>query len=343
MGMFNKLKTKLEEAKNELGLDGSRSDSSHTSLQQYGQYPGQSRWQQQPWSSQGYQYQYPAQTAPVFSGYPGTSHAFPSGSYPPNPPYHSYPSAAPPISPSQLKDEPPPLPSRPPGFDTPPPAVPPRPPQEPENEATPPSTPRPEPLGFRSCSPFPNDPPKEEGEDECLKEFELTEDEIWEGIPQDQIFYSTSGKKDPLGGQITGHERYLHDVPIRRDGSPGPVLGLYYPEWRIYADRSPSKMREDIATHVYYSFAIPLSNGYLWYMDYWAGTQKPCDGTQGSLNGTRRLKWRQPNIKVILSIGGGTGSNNFKVIASNPQKRIRFAKSVRYWLRKYDLNGVDSM
>ncbi|KAJ2902633.1 hypothetical protein MKZ38_000300 [Zalerion maritima] len=321
MGMLDKLKSKLEETKSELGLSSRPSSSAqHQQYQQQPAYPGQQQ-QQYPPPGQGYYHQPPYQQQQGF-GQPS-----------PGPPEQGY------------HGPPPPIPGRPAGFETASPAIPPR-PEEPEDETTPPPSPHPELAKFRPVSPFPESSPEEDGGDDDddveRDEPELTEEEIWAGIPEDQIVYGPGGRKDPLGGQVTGHERHRHCDPLGEDSAASKkVLGLYYPEWRVYLNRPPSAMRQDLATHIYYAFAVPQSNGYLAYMDYWAAAKKECDDTNGCLNATGKLRMKHPNLKLILSCGGETGSKNFKHIAARSWKRIRFAKSVRYWLMKYRLNGVD--
>ncbi len=60
------------------------------------------------------------------------------------------------------------------------------------------------------------------------------------------------------------------------------------------------------------------------------------------MNAFRLLKGQYPLLKVILSVGGGTGSVNFSAVASNPDTRRKFAHNARELVNTYGLNGIDS-
>ena len=54
------------------------------------------------------------------------------------------------------------------------------------------------------------------------------------------------------------------------------------------------------------------------------------------------LKFKKPNLKVLLSIGGWTLSKNFSDIAANPNSREHFAQSAKQLMLKYkELDGID--
>ena len=161
--------------------------------------------------------------------------------------------------------------------------------------------------------------------------------------------YDRDGRPDPLGGQQTGHERHLHcDAPApaaaAAAGGGSRVIGLYYPEWRVYAGRPPSKLRADLATHVYYAFVVPRPDGSLAYADRWAAGDYECDGTFGCVNAVRGLKEKKEKgrLKLVLSVGGGgKGSESFGVFAGTERGRIRFARGVREWIDRWEMDGVD--
>jgi hypothetical protein len=78
-------------------------------------------------------------------------------------------------------------------------------------------------------------------------------------------------------------------------------------------------------------------------MDEWADAKIPVDGTKGCLNATVQLKQRKPELKVILSVGGGSGSKQFPEVAACVEKRHRFAVTCKLLVEEFGLDGVDSM
>lgn len=67
------------------------------------------------------------------------------------------------------------------------------------------------------------------------------------------------------------------------------------------------------------------------------------DGEKGCLNALVASKKKYPNLKVLLSIGGGgEGSIPFAGVASDPLTRQHFASSARTIVDTYKLDGIDS-
>lgn len=54
-----------------------------------------------------------------------------------------------------------------------------------------------------------------------------------------------------------------------------------------------------------------------------------------------RLKIQHPNLKILLSVGGGSGSQNFARLASQKESRARFASSSKDFCDKYGFDGID--
>ncbi|KAK1484065.1 glycosyl hydrolase family 18 [Colletotrichum costaricense] len=123
--------------------------------------------------------------------------------------------------------------------------------------------------------------------------------------------------------------------------SQGWVNAVYYPNWRVYKGQTPASMPVNAVTHVMYAFIKVNTDGSLKLIDDWADTQIPVDGTKGCLSATAKLKASKPSIRTLVSVGGGTGSAEFPALAANPTARARFAKEIKAFCDKWQLNGVD--
>lgn len=84
----------------------------------------------------------------------------------------------------------------------------------------------------------------------------------------------------------------------------------------------------------------------LQFSDEYADTEVDIHGdgsVKGCLNDLKSLKTRYPNIKTILSIGGGgEGSAPFPAVASNRIVRSSFAQSARQIVDAFGFDGIDS-
>ncbi|KAI9297305.1 glycoside hydrolase [Neoconidiobolus thromboides FSU 785] len=125
------------------------------------------------------------------------------------------------------------------------------------------------------------------------------------------------------------------------------VIG-YYTSWSIY-DRNyqPTDVLVEKLTHINYAFA-DIKDGEIALGDPWADAQKPYDkdpnilGNLGQFNEPHGpIRQRNPNIKVLISVGGWTFSKYFSVVASTEENRVKFANSILNFLIKYKLDGVD--
>ncbi len=115
--------------------------------------------------------------------------------------------------------------------------------------------------------------------------------------------------------------------------------------------RSPSFKPESIAadkvTHINYAFAKIDVNGNISLTDSWAdveyrddwNTQKPYWGNFRQLYD---LKQDHPQLKVLISIGGWTLSNEFSPMAASAQARANFVQQCIEFCETYDcFDGVD--
>ena len=75
--------------------------------------------------------------------------------------------------------------------------------------------------------------------------------------------------------------------------------------------------------------------------DEWADLEVDVDGTQGCIAALRSLKQQHPQLKIILSIGGGSpeGSGQFARIASQTVTREIFARSAKELCQLHGFDG----
>ena len=54
------------------------------------------------------------------------------------------------------------------------------------------------------------------------------------------------------------------------------------------------------------------------------------------------MKAQRPQIKILLSIGGGgKGSDNFPDVARNPRHLSQLSSTAKSFVEAYDLDGID--
>ncbi|WP_327044736.1 glycosyl hydrolase family 18 protein [Microbispora sp. NBC_01189] len=101
-------------------------------------------------------------------------------------------------------------------------------------------------------------------------------------------------------------------------------------------------------THLNYAFGFVGPEGTCYSADPWADWQRPVPAEQsvdgvadaddqplkGNLGQRRKLKARHPGLKVLISLGGWTGSKYFSDAVLTPASRARLAAScVDLWLK----------
>jgi len=77
-------------------------------------------------------------------------------------------------------------------------------------------------------------------------------------------------------------------------------------------------------------------------LDEKADLQLPVDGMTGCLAACLAQKQSHPHLRLLLSIGGSSGSSTFAEVASSAVTRDTFAASARQFIDKYNFDGVDS-
>ncbi|KAJ1920015.1 hypothetical protein IWQ60_007098 [Tieghemiomyces parasiticus] len=125
----------------------------------------------------------------------------------------------------------------------------------------------------------------------------------------------------------------------------------YYSSWNIY-DRKylPTDLPVEQLTHVNYAFAN-IANGEIALGDPWADVEIQHPGNPGGAdfagsinlltNPQGPVRSRNPNLKVLIAIGGWTWSSQFAEVSRTDDSRRRFARSVGHFVRRYNFDGVD--
>jgi chitinase len=77
-------------------------------------------------------------------------------------------------------------------------------------------------------------------------------------------------------------------------------------------------------------------------IDDWADNEKMVDGEKGCLSAITKLKSQHPQIKTLVSIGGGSSSKEFPALAANKAARQTFAHQIKEFCVTHQFDGVDS-
>lgn len=104
---------------------------------------------------------------------------------------------------------------------------------------------------------------------------------------------------------------------------------IYYPEWK-YFDYPPEEIPFNKITHVNYAFAEINKNDFSLEYD-----------SSKFLELIETAHDKNPDIKVLLSIGGWTGSKYYSKMTSSSSNRSKFVKSVKRMLEASDADGID--
>ncbi len=101
----------------------------------------------------------------------------------------------------------------------------------------------------------------------------------------------------------------------------------------VFGSRDPDIENIDAAklTHINYAFANIEDNE--------AVLERPFD--QSNLSRLNALKEKNPDLKILVSVGGWTWSGNFSDAALTPESRLQFAKSTVEMIREHQLDGID--
>lgn len=121
----------------------------------------------------------------------------------------------------------------------------------------------------------------------------------------------------------------------------------YFPSWASYREgRSLSTTATTKLTHLIYAFCQLGDDGHILADDSFSALQQnqtAADGTllAGNFNAFRGMKVENPDLKIMLSVGGWNLSKNFSDIAADVVKREKFVLSAMEQLDKYGFDGYE--
>lgn len=134
------------------------------------------------------------------------------------------------------------------------------------------------------------------------------------------------------------------------DGNCKQIIG-YYASWQMYKRAGaviPEALDYSRYTILNYSFFAPDKDGYIEGVDPWADSIL----LRGKIDWSKPQPAYYPNtslidfahlwgVKVMISIGGWTLSDNFPEVANDPVKRARFASECNRLIKEYQFDGID--
>ncbi|XP_071446396.1 probable chitinase 2 [Hetaerina americana] len=119
----------------------------------------------------------------------------------------------------------------------------------------------------------------------------------------------------------------------------------YFASWSGYRNGlgafTPEDTDASICTHGIYAFAgLDAATAHLIPLDAWNDLSE--GGGKGFYNRFVGLKKSNPNLKVLLGVGGwNEGSSKYSVMASSATGRSRFIKSAMALLQEHNFDGLD--
>jgi chitinase len=137
-------------------------------------------------------------------------------------------------------------------------------------------------------------------------------------------------------------------APLNPGVSSGRKVVAYFPSWGIYEKGyTVAQIPASRLTHVIHAFARISPAGEIELIDTWADLEKPFGPDtwdtplRGNFGAYQRLKAAHPHLRVLIAVGGWFDSGRFSTVAATAEARSKFAKSVRAFVVKYGLDGVD--
>uniref|UniRef100_A0A8H7K5J4 chitinase n=1 Tax=Bionectria ochroleuca TaxID=29856 RepID=A0A8H7K5J4_BIOOC len=133
--------------------------------------------------------------------------------------------------------------------------------------------------------------------------------------------------------------------------SAGLLNAVYFTNWGIYGGNfQPADIPVTKISHVLYAFANLYPDGTVYPGDSYADLEKRYSGDSwddtgknayGCVKQLYTLKRANRHIKLVLSIGGWTWSQNFASVAASEETRSTFAQTAVALMKDWGFDGID--
>lgn len=179
--------------------------------------------------------------------------------------------------------------------------------------------------------------------------FILATNLIISGLITMSLMSGNKNDSNQVGNIPNPYSDQHHQQQINLNQSTQPYKAvLYFCNWSIY---QKNHFPEDIAvsrlTHILYAFCnVKAESGKVFLTDLWADVDSPASRTNhnesgGCLGRFAEIRKKNPNLKLLLSIGGYSFSKTFRQGVDSEHKRNTFVKSAIDLLKQFKLDGLD--
>ncbi len=123
-----------------------------------------------------------------------------------------------------------------------------------------------------------------------------------------------------------------------------PIHLAYHPSYSVELGYVTSQIPAEEITHLLHAFGSINSHGKIELNHKFNDTEREIDGlTGGHFAHYQKLKQRNPDLQILLSLGGETanGDRGFERAVSSDQAIDTFVKGAADFLRQYPLDGID--
>lgn len=146
----------------------------------------------------------------------------------------------------------------------------------------------------------------------------------------------------PLLGQQTNLQSQQQQQNSSLLSTNGKLLVCYYTNWSQYRPKEgkyvPEDMDPHLCTHLIFAFGSMKKNK----LAPFDTADDSKDGKKGLYERVTSLKLINPNLKVLLAVGGWSfGTEAFKTMAANKYNRQVFTFSAIEFLRERNFDGLD--
>ncbi len=104
-----------------------------------------------------------------------------------------------------------------------------------------------------------------------------------------------------------------------------------------YRDFDFAKIQAQKLTHINYAFANVIDGKVMFDTTNIDNTSLKTN----DLNALHKLKEVNPDLKILVSVGGWVWSGNFSDVALTMESRLKFANSAADFVKQYQLDGID--